>query len=686
MKAVVFPGQGSQRKGMGGELFARFPQLVSTANSVLGYDIVDLCLQDPRGELNFTAFTQPAIYVVSVLCYQDMLTKMEPPDFLAGHSIGEYAALVAGGVFDFETGLRIVRKRAQLMAQIEGGGLAAVLGLSLQEVKQRIGESGLDGIEVANINSPSQIVIGGRKEELEQFVAFGSGQEGRIVPLRVSGPFHTSHMNSAREEFRDVLSRFAFKEPSIPVISNLTAQPHDVQEIAENLSRHLASSVLWVNCVERLMEAGVDEFVEIGTAPILSPMIAEIRSGSQVLSRRVADLSTTKDLAFCSVFDCTRPLVAGALGNGASGVELVTTLARAGLLAFLDTEDLELSAIDQALSQLSADRELQGRFGVGLTYNPESEDIEERLIDMLLRYSVRCVEIRGYAQLSPGLLRYRAQGCDLDGSGRSCNRIIARIAEISAAAAFLRVPEYTAASGSDFLRKLPAVDALCIDTQAWRSHRCPSADLFDKALALRDEFSDRNPQSPRVFVGASGLATSTAAVQKLLAKGGDFAVAGSVFLLARQARLDPSAKQALCTCVQNNFREIPDWWFPECASASLSYVEHDDVAQQAVALQAIYLDESISVSALENTMARYVDARRQLLPVDFLANCKGSNTFELRCRLRKAMRSSLFPKAIICDTPLDEFRAWLDTQEMFSSEPIDALNLADILYPVNGVS
>ncbi len=145
MKAIVFPGEGSQRTGMGSDVFDQFPELVATADAVLGFSIRDLCLINAGGKLDKTVSTQPAIYVVSLLRYYAMIAQSAPPSFVAGHSVGEYAALTAAGVFDFATGLRIVQQRGLLMGEAFGGGLVAVLGLNAEGVKRLLAEAGISG-------------------------------------------------------------------------------------------------------------------------------------------------------------------------------------------------------------------------------------------------------------------------------------------------------------------------------------------------------------------------------------------------------------------------------------------------------------------------------------------------------------------------------------------------------------
>ena len=162
-QAYVFPGQGSQAKGMGKDLFAEFPQQVEEASRTLGYSLPTLCLDDPEQKLGLTQYTQPALYAVCALAYQRKLRDSgRKPDFVAGHSLGEYTALFAAGVFDFATGLRLVQRRGELMGQATGGGMAAVVGLPADKIRQALAAAGMGTVEVANLNSYEQVVISGR--------------------------------------------------------------------------------------------------------------------------------------------------------------------------------------------------------------------------------------------------------------------------------------------------------------------------------------------------------------------------------------------------------------------------------------------------------------------------------------------------------------------------------------------
>ncbi len=288
MKAIIFPGQGSQFKGMGKDLFPLFPERVKSASDILGYSLEDLCLNDPQGHLSLTQYTQPALFVVNALHYyalhdhrrQELHADSETdaqPDFLAGHSLGEYNALLAAGVFSFETGLRLVKKRGELMGAARGGGMAAVLGISAKEVRAMLDEHELMQIDIANLNTPTQTVIAGDNNALAAASELFARKNVRCVTLNVSAAFHSRHMRSAQAEFAEFLRPFSFAAPKITVIANATARPYAPTRMAETLAAQMAAPVQWVDSIRYLMGKGDVEFQEIG-ASVLSKMVVEIKA------------------------------------------------------------------------------------------------------------------------------------------------------------------------------------------------------------------------------------------------------------------------------------------------------------------------------------------------------------------------------------------------------------------------
>ncbi|MET4727021.1 malonyl CoA-acyl carrier protein transacylase [Lysobacter enzymogenes] len=283
MKTFVFPGQGSQAKGMGGELFERYPERVRQADAVLGYSIRQLCLDDPDDQLGRTQFTQPALYVVNALSYFARIDDgAAPPDFLAGHSLGEFDALMAAGCYDFETGLKLVKKRGALMGQVSGGAMAAVLNASKEQIEALLAEHGLDDVGLANYNTPSQIVISGPAEQLAKAEPLFRQGKMRFYPLNTSGAFHSKFMLPAREKFAKYLKTFKLAAPKIPVISNVTAREYEAGELGQTLSAQIASTVRWSESVQYLLELAAERgeemtFEEIGHGDVLTRLVQTIK-------------------------------------------------------------------------------------------------------------------------------------------------------------------------------------------------------------------------------------------------------------------------------------------------------------------------------------------------------------------------------------------------------------------------
>ncbi|MGN6152100.1 MAG: ACP S-malonyltransferase [Lysobacteraceae bacterium] len=278
MKTYMFPGQGSQARGMGGELFDAFPGLTAKADEVLGYSIKELCLTDPRKELGKTQFTQPALFVVNALSYYQRVKDSGAPDFLAGHSLGEFNALLAAECFDFETGVRLVKKRGELMSQATEGAMAAIVNATREQIETLLEEKGLVNVDIANCNTPMQTVISGPSADIAACQDIFNFDKVMYVPLNTSGAFHSRLMIPAAQKFEAFLKKRKFAKPKIPVIANLTAKPYPDNAVVEYLSKQIHSSVLWSDSIHYLMARADDmEFVEVGHGDVLAKMILKIR-------------------------------------------------------------------------------------------------------------------------------------------------------------------------------------------------------------------------------------------------------------------------------------------------------------------------------------------------------------------------------------------------------------------------
>lgn len=250
---------------MGADLFGLFPEATAMADEILGWSIEELCTRDPHRRLRDTRYAQPAVFFVNALLAQQVIA--ERPGhyrYFAGHSLGEYNALVAAGVLGLDAALRLVDRRAELMSQVTGGGMSAVQGLPVSFVRRALTETGLPRVFVANLNADTQSTIAGDRAELAVAAkAIGALPGARIVPLNVSGPFHTPLMAAAEQRFRAVLDGCEFAVGHTPVVSGVTGDVFDTGRAAELLARQLSTPVEWVRAVTTLRGAGVTGFDEV---------------------------------------------------------------------------------------------------------------------------------------------------------------------------------------------------------------------------------------------------------------------------------------------------------------------------------------------------------------------------------------------------------------------------------------
>lgn len=562
MLAYVFPGQGSQSIGMGKELFPLYPELVHKADEILGYSIVDLCLNGSEETLKNTAYTQPALYIVNALMYLDTIEKTGlVPNYLAGHSLGEYNALFAAGAFSFEDGLRLVKKRGELMNKATGGGMAAVLQVSSDRVKEIMEKHNLVTLDVGNYNSPIQTVISGKEHDIiNAKQIFESEGVKRYVILKVGGAFHSRYMRSVAEEFGQYIEKFSFQKMNIPVISNLNARPYKIGDERKNLVEQIYHSVQWTDTIRYLMGRGDIEIKQIGPGTVLTGLTRIITSKCEPITvkEEVVEEKAMDSVGNCNDFSILPEhlgskefkdeyglkyaYLAGGMYKGISSKEMVVSMANEGMMAFLGTGGMSLNQIEEDICYIQNNIKQGMPYGVNFIHNPSRPQMEEAIIDICLKYGVSVIESSAFMYMTPSIVKYRLKGLyrDTDGIVKSRNRIIAKLSRPEVAEIFMDTPpkkivDKLYAEGKvskeqvEMSKEIAMADAITAEADSGgHTDGAVALALLPAMIQLRNRTVKNKGYKKTIRIGvAGGIGTPESAAAAFI-MGADYVVTGSV--------------------------------------------------------------------------------------------------------------------------------------------------------------
>lgn len=594
MRALIFPGQGSQKVGMGKELFGEFPDIVEQADEILGHSIKELCLVDPRGELVQTQNAQVALFVVNSMYYYKHINETQRPDFLAGHSLGEFNALLAAGVFDFSTGLKLVKKRGLLMAKANRGGMAAVIGLSKETIDNVLKDNNLCALDVANYNTPFQIVISGPKDDIIAAKSIFEKSGAKLyIPLNVSGAFHSRYMKDSADEFGRFLNDFQFNDLSIPVISNVTARPYDPLKIKESLEHQMVSPVKWEESIRFLMGKDVEVFDQVDGGTVLIDMVKKIKVETGPLTvDEGRENSEQKDMivtvpesdnhfsekltgmreeripikaidlgseSYKRRYQVKYAYCSGAMHNGISSVDMIVSMSKAGMMSYYGASGLSLKKIEDDILEISQRLRGSDSFGVNIENDVDRPGFEKDCISLLLARNVKNIEIANYFQPTEAIVKFRAEGLKRERTGKivSENRVQVKVSRSEIAELFLspasdqlirRLLDSNLVTPlqAELLGSVPVATDICVESDgAGNTEKGVSTVLLSTMIRLKNRLADKYSYPENIHLGAAGGIGTPEAAACSFFQGADFIVTGSINQCTIEAQIGDTVKDMI---------------------------------------------------------------------------------------------------------------------------------------------
>lgn len=542
---LVFPGQGSQFKGMGKELFQKYPELIELSDSILNYSVEDLCLNDSGGNLSYTKYTQPALYVVNMMYYLDYIKSgANRTSYLLGHSLGEYNALVAAGVMDFKTGLEIVKRRAELFAEIKDGGMMAVMGGNQNQLEEII-KTKFPQIDFANYNSDEQTILSGNQDQLKQAEPLLTSAGMKTILLNVSGAFHSRYMEPARDKFKSFILNYSFNDPAIPVYSNYNCIEYTNHNTADLLTKQISNPVSWKQQVKMVLSKGAEQFKEVGPGSVLTRLIQKIKETNQPKTTSPKNLPSSRykigSESFRNRYKIQEAYVAGAMYRGISSSKLVIKMANSDLLSFLGCGGMSLEQIKRSIEEIQSNISPKKPFGINFLHNPTNPQWELDLAQLCISKNINIIEASAFATASPALVYFRLKGVRFEnGQAIATHNIIAKISRPEVAEVFLSPPPENIIHdllAKGYLTREEAEAGKYISLASDITTEADSGGHTDQGVAftlvpvislLRDRLIQKFGYKQKIHIGAAGGIGTPQAIVASIMLGADYVLTGSI--------------------------------------------------------------------------------------------------------------------------------------------------------------
>ncbi|MCW3464997.1 ACP S-malonyltransferase [Chitinophaga nivalis] len=578
MKICMFPGQGSQKKGMGEQLFVKYDELVQEANEILGYDLAVLCGKDPDRLLNNTRYTQPALFVVSALTYLDSVEKEGEPDYVLGHSLGEYAALFAAGAFSFGAGVKLVKQRGEMMNEVKNGGMAALIGLKKEAVEKILQHHNLGTIDIANYNTPEQIIVAGPREDIMAAQrVFESNGAKLYFPLNVSGAFHSRYMQEVAAAFGEMIARHTFTALRIPVIANVNALPYTNDNIGALLTAQITQPVKWWESIHYVYQHTKETpvFFETGPGDVLKKMLdfipalapapapaAVAATGKVVEQPQTATGFSDKIMPewigsadYKKDYKVKYAYAAGAMVHGIASKEMVVKMGRAGMMSYFGTGGMKAPEVEKAIVYIQQELQAGEPYGMNMLNGAR----EEEMVALMLKYNIRNIEASAYIEPGPALVKLRLKGLHrkADGSIESPRRIMAKISRPEVAELFLSPPserivaklladQVITAEEAALGKNIPMADDLCVEADSGgHTDQGVAWVLVPTIIRQRDASMKKFNYAKRINVGTAGGIGTPEAAAAAFVLGADFILTGSINQCTVEAGVSEVVKDML---------------------------------------------------------------------------------------------------------------------------------------------